>query len=99
MKLTIPGQPIGCPPCQRPTLLPGRSARKHRCSPGLAVRNDAALVNPGTPEHQLLWLSQRNVRGGGAQTCALLLRYIGRAVQLHEEWFLIESCRMMMISH
>lgn len=32
MKLTIPGQPVGCSPCQRPTPLPGRSAGKHRCS-------------------------------------------------------------------
>ncbi len=37
IKLTIPGQPVGCSLCQRPTPLPGRSARKHRCSPRAAV--------------------------------------------------------------
>lgn len=33
MTLTIPGQPVGGSPSQRPTPLPGRSAGKHRCSP------------------------------------------------------------------
>lgn len=59
-KLTIPGQPIGCPSYQRPTPLPSCSAGKHRCCPGFAVRNAAAS------ERRLNWSSQRNVRGGGA---------------------------------
>lgn len=44
-KLTIPGQPVGCPPCQRPTPLPGCSAGKHRCSPRARMRNAAASAH------------------------------------------------------
>lgn len=46
-KLTIPGQPVGCSPRQRPAPLPGCSAGKHRCSPGATMWNTAASANAG----------------------------------------------------
>lgn len=75
LQLTIPLQPVGCSPCQRPTPLPGRSAGKHRCSPmGNAAASECWM------DEWLVWSGQSNVRGGGGQTCPLL-RNIGCALR------------------
>lgn len=69
-KLTIPGHPIGRPPCQRPAPLPGCSAGKHRRSPRSTIRHTAASAN--ATEDWLLRSAQKHVRGGGAQNLSFI---------------------------